>query len=247
MRRESFRNWLVTVQGHQEQTANSRLSNCSRVEIYEGDLDSQWAKDELAALISRLTYSREDERSGRRPKHRIPINGDAYDGTSTLRQAIVLYREFRHLEKTATCLPKTPNKRQPRVQRAKPSKDRWPVWPQPNDKDLLALAQALAPLVRFLNPDIVYTVVQDNRRLGTNWSSVLQALGIDPNIYLWEGSPCTFPGVRRYVGSEEQAILRKQAAPKEAPPQCIKLDDNDYPKHLEHPNELASLEKLLSN
>ena len=59
-----------------------------------------------------------------------------------------------------------------------------------------------------------------------DWSSRLVALGIDPAIYLWEGSPCVFPGVRRYIGRKERAMLRQPAK------QCLALDDNDYPKHL---------------
>ena len=57
-------------------------------------------------------------------------------------------------------------------------------------------------------------------------------LGVDPDIYLWEGSPCAFPGVRRYAGSTEFAVFRKRATPDSAPPHCLALDDNDYPKHL---------------
>ena len=78
MQGESFKIWLVTVRGLNERTAGSRLSNCKRVEANEGDPDKQWGGDGLAALIGRLTYSKEDERSGKRPKHRIEIVGDVY-------------------------------------------------------------------------------------------------------------------------------------------------------------------------
>ena len=90
----------------------------------------------------------------------------------------------------------------------------------------------MAPFVRFLDPGIVDAVVEDNRRFGGEWSTSLEALGIDPAIYLWEGSPCAFPGVRRYAGSTEIAVFRKRVESSEAPPQCLSLDDNDYPKHL---------------
>ncbi|MCY4560653.1 MAG: hypothetical protein OXF79_30675 [Chloroflexi bacterium] len=109
---------------------------------------------------------------------------------------------------------------------------RRPAWPQPEDGDLLELAWAMAPFVRFLDPAIVGAVVEDNRRVGRAWSASLEALGIDPGIYLWDGSPCAFPGVRRYAGSTEIAVFRKRAESGEAPPQCLSLDDNDYPKHL---------------
>ncbi|MCY3884190.1 MAG: hypothetical protein OXG24_04660 [Gammaproteobacteria bacterium] len=108
----------------------------------------------------------------------------------------------------------------------------WPDWPRPNDEDLRELAGAMTPFVRFLDPGIVYAVVEDNRHMWTDWSSRLEALGIDPAIYLWEGSPCVFPGVRRHAGSAEIAVFKQQAAADEVPPQCLVLDDNDYPKHL---------------
>ena len=90
----------------------------------------------------------------------------------------------------------------------------------------------MAPFVRFLDPGIVGAVVEDNRRFGGQCFAFLEALGIDPAIYLWEGSPCAFPGVRRYAGSTEIAVFRKRAKSSEAPSQCLSLDDNDYPKHL---------------
>ena len=108
----------------------------------------------------------------------------------------------------------------------------WPVWPQPDDKDLLELARTLIPFIRFLHPAIVGTVVEDNQRMGTDWSARLEAIGIDPAIYLWDGSPCAFPGIRRYAGSTEIALFRQRVTASEVPPQCLALDDNDYPKHL---------------
>ena len=118
-----------------------------------------------------------------------------------------------------------------RVQRTgQPKAEDWPVWPMPDEEALLAFAQAMTPFVQFLHPGIVYAVVEDNRRKRGDWSSRLEALGIDPAIYLWEGSPCAFPGVRRHAGSVELSMLQEQAA--HAVPQSFLLDDNDYPKHL---------------
>ena len=58
-------------------------------------------------------------------------------------------------------------------------------------------------------------------------------MSIDPDIYLWESSPCAFPGVRRYAGSQEIAQFRKRAGDSpERPADCLRLDDNDYPKHI---------------
>lgn len=216
MREESFKVWLVSVRGLNERTARTRFSNCKRVEAFEGDLDEQWEADELAGLIGRLTYSKKNERSGARPKHRIPIVGDVYTGTATLKNAVRLYRGFRGSEGRT-------NRR---------TEVGWPDWPPPKDDDLLELARAMAPFVRFLHPGVVYAVAEDNRRMGADWSARLEALGIDPAIYLWDGSPCSFPGVRRYAGNKEIAVFRHQAMEQDVPSQCLALDDNDYPKHL---------------
>ena len=125
-----------------------------------------------------------------------------------------------------------PAKQRRQVRPTERQRTDWPVWPMPSDEDLLELARAMTPFVRFLDPGVVYAVAEDNRRMGADWSSRLEALGIDPLIYLWEGSPCAFPGVRRYTGSTEIAVFRQRATADEVPPQCLALDDNDYPKHV---------------
>ena len=96
MQEQPFRAWLKDERGQQENTIGSRVSNCRRVERYEEvDLDSQWETDELKDMLKRFSYSKTDERNGIPPKHRVPIPRNIYDGTSTLRQAIRLYKAFR--------------------------------------------------------------------------------------------------------------------------------------------------------
>ena len=88
----------------------------------------------------------------------------------------------------------TPKARRPKQRQDPGSKTEWPAWPQPKSEDLLELARTMAPFERFLDLAIVDAVVEDNRRFGSEWSASLEALGIDPATYLWEGSPCAFPG-----------------------------------------------------
>ena len=95
MRWESFAAWLDTKRGLNARTIGSRISNCKRVETYEGDLDAQFRVDGLASLMDRLTYSTEDRQYRRRPKHKVPINGNLHNGTATLKAAVRLYQEFR--------------------------------------------------------------------------------------------------------------------------------------------------------
>ena len=93
----SFGVWLITERERplKPSTAGSRIANCRRVEAFEGDLDTMYDADHLDGMIERLTYSRDDARYGRQPKHRVPIDGDIYDGTATLKSAVRLYRDFR--------------------------------------------------------------------------------------------------------------------------------------------------------
>ncbi len=188
--------------------------------------------DGLSALLERLTYSTDDARYGRRAKHRIPISGDVRTGTSTLKTAIRLYRDFRNSvsHDLAVGVQAKPQRRQRLRPRTKAGA--WPDWPQPSETALLELAQVLAPLVRFLDPEIVAAVAENNRRYRTDWSRRLLKHGIDPEIYLWDGSPCTFPGVRRHAGSKEISAFRPQSHPDAFPRHCLAVDDNDYPKHL---------------
>ncbi len=95
MQETRFRNWLTAVRRLKERAAANRVADCKRVERHEGDLDDQWDADGLDGLLERLTYSREDERTGRPPKHRVPIAGNIYNGTATLKAAARRYREFR--------------------------------------------------------------------------------------------------------------------------------------------------------
>lgn len=95
MNKESFYKWLQIIKGFEQGTSSSRISNCSRIEEYYGDLDEIYAKDRCESLKKELQYSREDFQKGIPPKHRIPIKGDAYNGTATLRRALNLYLEFK--------------------------------------------------------------------------------------------------------------------------------------------------------
>ena len=227
-----FEAWLDAGRGLDARTIGSRIRNCERVEQYEGDLDSQFDNDGLASLLERLTYSTEDATNRRSPKHKVPINGNVRTGTATLKTAVTLYREFRNSSDLGLAdRPRTRPVRQ-RAAGRRTASGSWPDWGQPTDETLLGLAQALTPLVRFLKPEIVAAVAEDTRRHASEWSLRFRECGIDPAIYLWNGSPCAFPGVRRHAGSKEIAEFRRQSPQDTPPPHCLALDDNDYPKHL---------------
>ncbi|MDR2535145.1 MAG: hypothetical protein LBD29_03825, partial [Treponema sp.] len=95
------------------------------------------------------------------------------------------------------------------------------------------MAQVITKYVRFIDPHIVHAVVQDNRRHQERWSALLRDRGIDPQLYLWEGSSCCFPGVRRYRGDlEKAAYTSRQNTGEGAFPDALVLDFNEYPKKL---------------
>lgn len=235
MRKDEFARYLREVRGHAETTVRSRLANCERLEEYEGDLDDHFDYDRMDDLLDRLSYSAEEERHRRPPRHKVPIDGNLRAGSATLKQAARLYRDFRA---EAGDSEAGNSDRPPQLPagsangKRKPAASGWSDWSSPSETDMLPLARTLARHVRFLRPEIVEAVTKDNARHADEWRTLLGERGIDPDIYLWDGSPCAFPGVRRYAGSDEIARFRKRATASAPPPHCLTLDDNDYPKHL---------------
>ena len=242
MKEDAFRLWLLNHHSNADgasldiRTISSRLSNCRTVERYEGDLDLQFDQDQLRSLFECLTYSAEDERQSRPVRHRIPINGNLRNGSATLRSAVSLYKEFR--ENWVEGTPNIPTTMiRERMRNApvvkSPERRTWPTWDQPGTAEVLALARATTPFVRFLSPYIVRSVVEDNEKYRDEWTEALQARQIDPAAYLWERSSCAFPGVRRYAGGREIAAHRGHVQLEERRSvNALVLDDNDYPKQI---------------
>ena len=94
MQESQFQNWLIKNK-YDERTISSRLSNCRRIEEYEGNLDEHFNKDSGVTLLKRLKYSSQDQAHGVPQRHNIPINGNIYNGTATFRSAANLYFKFR--------------------------------------------------------------------------------------------------------------------------------------------------------
>lgn len=220
-----FFNWLC--EKFTGGTPNSRLANCKRVEQYEGDLDSHFAMDRGLSLIGKLSYSKDDERNNRKPKHKVLIKGDYYTGTATLKQAAKLYFEYKSGSNplkdifcTGPIIRKT-------------NKKDWPIWEHPSDDELYEIIKLTARYIKFLHPDIIREIVIDNKTYQSEWRRHLLKNNVNPEIYLWENSPCAFPGVRRYAGSKEIAYFRKHTElSRDEISGAIKLDDNDFPKQI---------------
>ncbi len=95
MNKNAFHNWLKTIKKLDGRTCNSRISNCSRIEKFYGDLDEIYSTDRCASLLTELTYTTHEMRDNILPKHKIPIDGNQYTGTQTLKSALNLFIEFK--------------------------------------------------------------------------------------------------------------------------------------------------------
>ena len=156
MRKHEFATWLGQKYPFSGGTAGSRLSNGERIKEIYGDLDRYYREDRLQHLLSCLAYSAADERANRPNPSKIPINGNLRNGLATLRNAVSLYREFS--DGVAPAATTARHSQGTRLVSA------WPEWAGPNEADLLRLAHLTMPYVRFLNPQIVRAVVDDNER-----------------------------------------------------------------------------------
>ena len=241
MRDVEFEHWLQQCTNLTEGPRRNALSRCRRVERTEGDLDQHCADDGLETLLAVLTYSTGDQRKGTPVQHHIQIAGDMRNGLASLANAIRRYKDFSEAWPSGTHLsPSTtivrPNHtaiaRQPatEVPQRPLTASTWPEWNLPSKGDLLQLARITIPYVRFLHPDIVRAIVEDNEYHRETWAARLQEHDIDPSLYMWENSACAFPGVRRHAGGTEIAQHRGQLEAIAGPGNALKLDDNHYPK-----------------
>jgi hypothetical protein len=106
----------------------------------------------------------------------------------------------------------------------------WPEWQGPSRELVRGIVSKLTPFIRFLSAEVIEAVVQDNEQHHPRWSEFLAERGITPAIYLWPGSPCAYPGVRRLTGGSEKRGEVERAA--QAQKQAVYLDDNHKPREV---------------
>ena len=107
----------------------------------------------------------------------------------------------------------------------------WPDWQRPNETTLLALVKKVTPFVRFLDPEIIAAVVASNNKHRAAWRKKLHDRDIDADAYLWKGSSCAFPGIRRHAGKKELAAFN-HTSEIDGIRDALKLDGNSYPKQI---------------
>ena len=89
-----YKQWL-NVKYPKGGTANSRYANCIRIEKYYGDLEAEYDKDKCQQLLKDFIFTKTMDNDGIAPYHKVPISGNKVAGTSTLRNALKLYIEFK--------------------------------------------------------------------------------------------------------------------------------------------------------
>jgi hypothetical protein len=97
-----------------------------------------------------------------------------------------------------------------------------------SDMDMLRMARVITRYVRFLSPGIIAAVTADNRQYADAWRARLNARGVDARLYLWDGSSCCFPGVRRHADQEKAALKAGVRVFRDA----LVLDFNEYPQRI---------------
>ncbi len=89
----SFHKWM-TNEGYSENTVSSRVSEINRIKGAYPMLDKMIQNGTISKIEDDFIYSKEDANAGKQPKHNIPISGNVYNGTASLRSALRLYTRF---------------------------------------------------------------------------------------------------------------------------------------------------------
>ena len=86
------------------------------------------------------------------------------------------------------------------------------------------LADILASLTYHISPEIVNYIVENNKKDFSYFEKIFNEK-IDIKNYLFNGSDCVFPGIRRYIsgkGQKQKYNLKYKAI----------IDDNTFPRHI---------------
>lgn len=235
MKDTEFKKWLSEEKAFSKNTINNIISRCHIIETCEGNLDDIYVKDKMPELFEVLQYTKADQKSGLSPKHHIPIDGDYYTSTASYKNAAKNYNDFLNGTRTIKGSSTEPE-HSIGVARKKRTIE-WPAWEQPSSDSIYKLAIDVVPYIKFLSPKIIEKITELNVVNRDNILESLYCAGIiSPEQYLWEGSPCAFPGVRRSVGKNEvkgKALCDEGFV--ESPDNehtALYLDDNDIPKQI---------------
>lgn len=149
MKAGAFYNWMI-INDYDTSTSRARTSNCVRISEFEGDLDLHFERDSCRGIINKLTYTKKDKDEKRPPKHSIAINGDVYNGTATLKQAVKLYVDFSN-GKNRNTIQEMNTEKVKKVSSIISSRrsDEWPEWELPEESEILIFAKMSTKYYRF--------------------------------------------------------------------------------------------------
>jgi hypothetical protein len=115
----------------------------------------------------------------------------------------------------------------------------WKDWKEPNPDHLRSFAHQVTPFIKWLHPNIVWGIAAYNDEKQREWQKLLKSVDVNPDYYIWAGSPCAFPGIRRNSSSDKITYLAAKKGGDGNPParmyslkDCLRTDDNDYPYKL---------------
>ena len=113
----------------------------------------------------------------------------------------------------------------------------WNEWQLPDDEQLKAFVQLVTPFIKWISPAIVESIADYNELHRAEWSEALSSVDVLVEPYLWERSPCTFPGVRRH-GSGDKPSAFKDAKRKPVGVSKLEKIPNWTPSKPEHLREV---------
>ncbi|MBI9050391.1 MAG: hypothetical protein JEZ00_13300 [Anaerolineaceae bacterium] len=183
MDENGFRNWLLQYKGQSKKTASSRISNCRRIEAYEGNLDQFYRIDKMASLIERLKYTQDYSAISKKLDHNIPINGNKQTGSATLKQAANLYLQFKEYEKGFDIHPFQSNECNTKksFSKQKNIKSKYTII----DETIYRIMKILARYARFHNPEFIERIVEEYDNSNEQWENNNKSIKKDqPDIVI---------------------------------------------------------------
>lgn len=88
------------------------------------------------------------------------------------------------------------------------------------------IALALGKVCHHIHPKIVQRIIDENIKVKPEFQKFLGNSNSD--IFLYNGSDCVFPGVRRHINSEKQGTWKNNINPNDN----TILNDNTFPRHI---------------
>ncbi|OAV74855.1 hypothetical protein Barb7_01587 [Bacteroidales bacterium Barb7] len=238
--KEGFREWLEKK--FSKKVAGSRFTNCKRVEKFYGNLEVYFQKDKCSSIIEELTYTTEDERKNRKQRHKIPIDGNIRTGSATLKRATRLYVEFRLRDSLSISDNKHIFQMQSNNDKKEKKREASMIFEFPDLSISTEIEKEIAIILgkacHHIHPEIVNRIVQANKEFKSEFQEICRKSGkLDANTFLFEGSDCVFPGVRRCINKEKEDKEDKEEKRKNWKNNIYEndhtiLNDNTFPRYL---------------